>query len=159
MKNLKNQDRKKMPVSLILITIWMFLAVLGLISKLISMDRLALNRQLFGDTLAIINHGIGWAILFAFIGFIIAFLWRANARLPFICFILFLLVGDTLGITYSLLSIDRVIAVLNGAFDFPAKFPTSLLIFGLVASFLFHLGFYLLVIYFVQKNKSFFENG
>ena len=108
MTNLKkDKPRKKMPLSIILIIIWMSLAVIGLAFNLISMRQLSLSRQLLGDTFAFIDYGIDWLIVVAFSIFIITFIRRTkNVWRPFVWFILFLIVGEMIKTTYGLLFID-----------------------------------------------------
>ena len=158
MTNLKkDKPRKKMPLSIILIIIWMSLAVIGLAFNLISMRQLSLSRQLLGDTFAFIDYGIDWLIVVAFSIFIITFIRRTkNVWRPFVWFILFLIVGEMIKTTYGLLFIDRAIAVLNLNFPFALSHSTFIILSSI--SFLYNIAFYIIVIYFVKKHQSFFEN-
>ncbi|MDO8740789.1 MAG: hypothetical protein Q7J54_04440 [Candidatus Woesearchaeota archaeon] len=157
MKINNKAPKRKMPVSYILIVVWMFIAAISLLFKQFNLERLEANMALLGDTVALVNYFADFLILFAFITFIFLLFFRIrNTWKFFICFIAFLVIGELIGVLYTIASVDKVAQVFNDTLPFTIS-PSMFIVFGMI-SFLLHLLFYFIVAFFVYKNRSYFKN-
>ena len=149
----KKQTKRKTPISIILIIIWMFIAVISLLFKQFNIEQLTQNKVLLGETPGLFNYYIDFIVLIAFIIFIILFFKRReNTWKYFIGFIIFLILGDIIGLIYGTLNADKIVATTELSSDF-----SQFILIGTIILFFIHLAFYSLVIYFMYKNRNYFK--
>ncbi len=149
-----SMEKQKKPVSIILITIWMFIATIGLLIKQFNFERISLNAEFLGGFLSLANYAIDWLVLVVFIVFIFLFIKRKEkVNKYFIFFILFLIIGDVIGFVLGFFNMER----LSQVAPYIGEIPQSLLIFVSVISFVINLVIYLLIIYFTKKHRQYFS--
>lgn len=150
-------QKRKMPLSFVLILVWMFIAAISLLFKQFNLERLEANMLLLGDTFALANYFADFIILFGFIALIFLFFFRIrNTWKFFICFIALLVIGELIGTIYAIMSVDRVVQVYNETFPF--AIASEAIIALSLAIFVLHLLFYFIVSFFVYKNRAYFKN-
>ncbi len=152
--NLKQnkKEKSKRPISIVLIMTWMVIAAFSALLKQFNLERLEMNKQIMGETLALSNYFIDFIILIGFIVFLYLFWKRKNIWKYFIGFILFLIIGELLSFIYSILYADKILEPFGIS---KVISPTLLIIISSIVVFL-HLLFYSAVIYFVYKNRGYF---
>jgi len=153
MMNKNKTQKRKIPISIILIIVWMVIAIISTLIKQFDMERLATNKIIMGVTLALLNYMIDFIILFGFVIFLFLFWKRKNIWKYFIYFIVFLMIGELLSFALTILNIDKALEVVD---ILGILTPTSLIISSLFV-ILLHLTFYFVVIYFTYKNRGYFE--
>ncbi len=154
MKKMKQEiKRGKMPLSIIVIMIWMVIVVLMMFFKQFNMEKLALNKNIMGGTLALFDYILDFIILFLFIVFIVLFWKKKNVWKSFIYFIIFLMIGQVFSVFFNIIYLDEIVKASQSL----GILTSSSLIFISLLIALIHLGFYSLIIYFVYKNKDYFN--
>lgn len=149
----KLNKKKKRPVAITLVIVWMFYMVLRGIFKAFNFERLELNKQIFGTLFALVNYWIDIAILILFVVFIILFIKKIPKTWKyFIYLISFLILGVIISIVYNILYFDKMASII-----LPNGFTPTLLVVTSVVTYILLLVFYLIIIYFVYKNRGYFE--
>ncbi len=147
MKNNKLENSKKMPMSIILIVIWMSLMAIRNAFRLIDLERFAINQDIFGSNLSIFNYIADAIILVAFVLLIISFILRKkNSWKYFIILMAVLVIGIVWGSFF----------VRNLSEFFPAEATDFVFIFTYIIVFLIIL-FYTFLAYVVYRKRSYFS--
>lgn len=150
MKSKNNTQKRKRPMGITLVIIWICYMVLRGILKAIDYSRIEISRKIFG-TFGLVDYWIDIFILLAFVVFIPLFIKRIPSTWKyFIGFISFLILGIIIGNVYNFFVMDKIVEILK--INLP---PTVYLISTIVGS-LFIVIFYVLIIYVVYKNRSYF---
>ena len=148
---MKNKDKstinkKKTPISIILITVWMGFMAIRTLAKLINLERLELNKNLLGSGFAIFNYVTDTIILIALIILIVLFILRKkNTWKYFIVLMVVLIIGVMISFFYISLTIDL--------------FPSESQSFISIVIFLFFIVlilFYIFLTYVVYGKRGYF---
>lgn len=147
MKKYKSGNRKKMPISIILIIIWMgFMAIRNLF-RLIDLERFEINQEILGNGIAIINYLADAIILLAFILLIVSFILRKRSSWKyFIILIIVLIIGIVWGLFF----------VGNLSNFIPAEALNFVFILTYIIAFLIIL-FYVFFAYVVYEKRGYFD--
>ncbi|MBU0760157.1 MAG: hypothetical protein KJ600_04220 [Nanoarchaeota archaeon] len=151
----RNTAKKKRPLSITLIIVWIILAIIRGVSKIFASDRIEINKQIFGSTFSFVNYGIDILILIGFVIFLFMFVKRKRDTWKyFIYFLAFLMIGVLTGTSLMFLNFEKFAELTVSA---SGKSLADILPIFLFISPILVLGFYALVMYFVKKNRIYFE--
>jgi len=147
---MKNKNSKsKMPISIVLIIVWMFFMIIRTIVKLISLERFQLNKLFFGSNLALFNYIIDAIILVAFIIIITLFILRKRNSWKYFIVLMAVLI---IGVIMSMFYVSSTIAILFTNSPDEVSFIKT---FTYMTLFLLIL-FYALLAYVVYRKKEYF---
>ncbi len=147
-----------MPISIILIILWMFYMVARGFAKLINIKELELNKLFFGVMFSWINYFIDIFILISFIILIVLFLKRYKNTWRYLIYLVsFLILGIIISMIYMFLSLDKLTLLMN-TFGIPSNFPMEIFIIFYIIIYFILLLFYSFIIYFTYKNKNYFNH-
>ncbi len=139
--------KRKMPISFILIMIWMGFMIVKILFKLFNVSKLERNAFILGETVAYINYFVDALILLFFIILLCLFILRKRyAWKYFIGLMIFVIIGNIIGLFY----LPKVLSLV------PAESQLFVLGTAIITTILIIL-FYLVLIYIVYRRRRYFD--
>ena len=154
-KSVKSVERKSMPVSIIIILVWIGFSAVSSLSKQFDLNTLVVFKALYGDAFGLLRYLFVFVLIGLYGTFIYAFIKRRKWSVDyFTYFMVYLIFQFIVEFSFTALNMNKVLS----AMDIPSELTTGFFVGVYAVIGVIALVVNLVMIYFVRKHRDFFDS-